>query len=158
MVDRSDLRLNPGAPPAAGARDPRERQRADGTTGLRRRSIHVPYAELHCHSNFSFLDGASHPEELVDEAVRLGLDALALTDHDGLYGIVRFAEAARRAGVPTVIGAELTLSPGSSPRTGIPDPAGQHLVVLARDRKGYALLSQAISQAHLEGGAKGAPA
>ena len=55
----------------------------------------VPYAELHCHSNFSFLDGASHPEELVSETVRLGLEALALTDHEGVYGVVRFAEAAR---------------------------------------------------------------
>ncbi|WP_376765999.1 PHP domain-containing protein [Amycolatopsis pithecellobii] len=52
----------------------------------------VPYAELHVHSNFSFLDGASHPEELVEEASRLGLDAIALTDHDGMYGAVRFAE------------------------------------------------------------------
>ena len=55
------------------------------------------YAELHCHSNFSFLDGASHPEELAEEAARLGLAALALTDHDGFYGVVRFAEAARAA-------------------------------------------------------------
>ena len=69
----------------------------------------VPYAELHCHSNFSFLDGASHPEELVEEAVRLGLEALALTDHDGFYGVVRFAEAARALGLPTIFGAELTL-------------------------------------------------
>jgi error-prone DNA polymerase len=52
------------------------------------------YAELHCHTNYSFLDGASHPEELVAEAERLGLDALAVTDHDGFYGIVRFALAA----------------------------------------------------------------
>ncbi len=58
----------------------------------------TPYAELHCHTNFSFLDGASHPEELVEEAVRLGLEALAVTDHDGCYGVVRFAEAARAAG------------------------------------------------------------
>jgi error-prone DNA polymerase len=70
----------------------------------------VPYAELHCHSNFSFLDGASHPEQLVEEAVRLGLEALAITDHDGLYGVVRFAEAARAHGLPTVFGAEITLS------------------------------------------------
>ncbi|MGH9267512.1 MAG: PHP domain-containing protein, partial [Acidimicrobiales bacterium] len=48
----------------------------------------VAYAELHCHSNFSFLDGASHPEELAEEAARLGLSALALTDHDGFYGVV----------------------------------------------------------------------
>ena len=69
----------------------------------------VPYAELHCHSNFSFLDGASHPEQLAEEADRLGLEALALTDHDGLYGVVRFAEAARTVGLPTVFGAEVTL-------------------------------------------------
>ena len=60
----------------------------------------VHYAELHCHSNFSFLDGASHPEELVEEAARLGLAALALTDHNGFYGVVRFAEAARPSPPP----------------------------------------------------------
>jgi error-prone DNA polymerase len=81
----------------------------------------VPYAELHAHSNFSFLDGASHPEELVEEAARLGLGALALTDHDGLYGVVRFAEAARALGVPTVFGAELTLG-RRHPQLGIADP------------------------------------
>ncbi len=52
------------------------------------------YAELHAHSGFSFLDGSSDPEELVAEADRLGLQALALTDHHGFYGVVRFAEAA----------------------------------------------------------------
>ncbi len=67
------------------------------------------YAELHCHSNFSFLDGASHPEELAEEAARLGLAALAITDHDGFYGVVRFAEAARPLALPTVFGTELTL-------------------------------------------------
>ena len=56
-----------------------------------------------------FLDGASHPEELAEEAARLGLEALALTDHDGFYGVVRFAEAAKAVGLPTVFGAELTL-------------------------------------------------
>jgi error-prone DNA polymerase len=62
----------------------------------------VPYAELHCHSNFSFLDGASHPEELAAGAARLGLTGLALTDHDGMYGVVRFAEAARAHGLAAV--------------------------------------------------------
>jgi len=69
----------------------------------------LAYAELHCHSSFSFLDGASSPEELVEEAVHLGLEALALTDHDGCYGVVRFASAARDLGLPTVFGAELGL-------------------------------------------------
>jgi len=116
----------------------------------------MAYAELHCHSNFSFLDGASHPEELVAEGARRGLSGLALTDHDGLYGIVRFAEAARAVGMPTVFGAELTLAPASA-RTGDPDPGGDHLVVLARDLDGYARLSRTIAEAHLAGGAKGEP-
>src|SRR5438132_4575406 len=102
----------------------------------RRRST-VPYAELHCHSNFSFLDGASHPEELAEEAVRLDLEALALTDHDGMYGVVRFAEAAAAVGLPTVFGAELTLDL-SRAQVGAADPDGRHLVVLARDPGGYA--------------------
>ena len=119
----------------------------------------MPYAELHAHSNFSFLDGASHPEELAAEAVRLGLSAVALTDHNGLYGAVRFAVAARAFGLATVFGAELTLSDIDGPhlRTGMPDPDGTHLVVLARDPEGYARLSRAIAEAHLEGGEKGRP-
>ena len=116
-----------------------------------RRSAPIrPYAELHCHSNFSFLDGASHPEELVEEAVRLGLEALAITDHNGFYGVVRFAEAARAVGLPTVFGAELTLG-AQSTRTGPPDPDGRHLVVLARDPAGYASLARTISRAQMEG-------
>ncbi|MCC6224894.1 MAG: error-prone DNA polymerase [Microthrixaceae bacterium] len=115
----------------------------------------VPYAELHAHSNFSFLDGASHPEELVEEAARLGLEALALCDHDGFYGIVRFAEAARAVGLPTVFGAELTLSAGAS-RTGDVDPDGRHLVILARDPVGYGRLARAISNAQMAG-SKGRP-
>src|SRR6266545_1745325 len=124
--------------------------------------VRVPYAELHCHSN-SFLDGGSHPEELAEEATRLGLEALALTDHDGMYGVVRFAEAARALGMPTVFGAELTMDrppgPGRPPprqRTGTPDPPGDHLVVLARDPAGYARLCRAISEAQMAG-SKGAP-
>ena len=69
----------------------------------------VPYAELHAHSSFSHLDGASLPEEMVEAAVAAGLSALALTDHDGMYGVVRFAEAAKTFGLPTIYGAELSL-------------------------------------------------
>jgi error-prone DNA polymerase len=129
----------------------------------------VPYAELHCHSNASFLDGGSHPEELAEEAARLRLEALAITDHDGMYGIVRFAEAARGLGLPTIFGAELTLpgaaearpgrtrpAAGAAGRTGTPDPAGEHLVVLARGAEGYGRLCRAISEAQMAG-AKGAP-
>ncbi len=115
----------------------------------------APYAELHAHSSFSFLDGASDPEALVEEAARLGLVALALTDHDGFYGVVRFAEAARTVGLPTIFGAELSLLPeakrstrGHAPE---PDPAGSHLLVLARDPIGYAALARTISEAQLAG-------
>ena len=81
----------------------------------------MPYAELHAHSAFSFLDGASTPEHLVSEALRLGLDALAITDHDGLYGIVRFAEAAADTSLRTLYGAELSLGL-PEPQMGIADP------------------------------------
>jgi len=138
----------------------------------------APYAELHCHSNFSFLDGASHPEQLAEEAARLGLEALALTDHDGLYGVVRFAEAARAVGLPTVFGAEITLPAAPEARARrrarpeadtqqqvpvasdgerhAPDPHGHHLLVLADGPTGYARLARALSLGHLAG-EKGSP-
>src|SRR3954468_16931350 len=121
------------------------RKRQPFVPAVERRKGSVPYAELHCHSNFSFLDGASHPEELAEEAVRLGLEALAITDHDGFYGVVRFAEAASAIGLPTAFGAELTI-PGARPTpAGVADPPGSHLLVLARDPTGYARLARAIT-------------
>ncbi|MBV9856909.1 MAG: error-prone DNA polymerase, partial [Streptosporangiaceae bacterium] len=114
------------------------------------------WAELHCHSAYSFLDGAASPEELVAEAVRLGLAAIAITDHDGMYGVPQFAQAAARRGMPrTVFGAELSLARA---REGEPDPEGRHLLVLARDPEGYRRLCSVISSAQLDGGEKGRPA
>src|SRR6266545_7889240 len=84
-----------------------------------------PFAELHCHSNFSFLDGASDADGLVQRAAALGLTGLAITDHQGLYGIVRFAAAAEAAGIRPVIGVEIELIDAAGP-----DPAG--LVIPAR--------------------------
>jgi error-prone DNA polymerase len=121
----------------------------------------VGWAELHCHSCYSFLDGAATPAELVAEAARRGVQALALTDHDGMYGVAQFAQAAAGASaagteIGTVFGAELSLDlPG--PRAGEPDPAGSHLLVLARDPEGYRRLCQVISAAQLAGGEKGRP-
>ncbi|HEU0191812.1 MAG TPA: error-prone DNA polymerase [Mycobacterium sp.] len=116
----------------------------------------VPYFELHTHSAFSFLDGASTPEELVEEAARLNLRGIALTDHDGLYGVVRFAEAARELDVATVFGAELSLGASAGrARTDEPDPPGPHLLVLARGPEGYRRLSRQLAAAHLAGGQKG---
>jgi len=152
---------------------------SDFTHGLIRPGV-VPYAELHCHSNFSFLDGASHPEELATEAARLGLEALAVTDHHGFYGVVRFAEAAKAVGLATVFGAEITLTAradggllecsvarsesdtdsqvdtGLVPDSHAPDPGGTNLVVLADGPEGYARLARVLSQGHLAG-EKGAP-
>ncbi|PPG19111.1 error-prone DNA polymerase, partial [Rathayibacter sp. AY1E8] len=116
----------------------------------------VPYAELHAHSHFSFLDGASKPEQLVEEAVRLGIDTLALTDHDGLYGIVRMAEAAQGHAVRTAFGAELSIGL-TSPQNGVADPEGTHLLVLARREEGYHRLARAITTAQLAGAEKGKP-
>jgi hypothetical protein len=195
----------------------------------------VPWAELHCHSAYSFLDGASTPGELIAEAAECGLTAIAITDHDGMYGVPQFAQSAARfreseeglgSNVATVFGAELSLDippvvtsaiaaaqePGAgpasgwragahsdekppeegeltgelageqagklagklaakgraggglarglpigTPRAGIPDPMGRHLLVLARDPEGYGRLCRVISAAHLAGGEKGRP-
>jgi error-prone DNA polymerase len=120
------------------------------------------WAELHCHSSYSFLDGASSPAELVAEAARRGLAALAITDHDGMYGVPQFAQAAAKlagqTGVKlgTVFGAELSLGLPTG-QGGIPDPVGRHLLVLARDPAGYQRLCWAISKAQLAGGEKGRP-
>ncbi len=84
-----------------------------------------PYVELHCHSNFSLLDGASHPEDLLKRAAELTMPALALTDHDAVYGAVRFAQAARQRGIRPVFGAELTLE-GES-----------HLTLVAESDQGW---------------------
>ncbi|WP_336659711.1 error-prone DNA polymerase [Leucobacter sp. USHLN153] len=137
----------------------------------------VPYAELHTHSHFSFLDGSSSPEDLMGEAARLGLTGIALTDHDGFYGAAAFAdaadaaarrqadraEAARAAGDPeppppplTVYGAELSLDL-DAPQLGAADPMGTHLLVLARGTGGYHRLAAAITEAQLGGGEKGRP-
>jgi error-prone DNA polymerase len=166
LSGRPKYRSAPGHPGDGGAAFPGDggdspawsykRPAYEAPAGLSRRTGLVPYAELHCHSNFSFLDGGSHPEELVEEAARLGLEALAVTDHDGMYGVVRFAEAARAVGVPTIFGAEISLGL-TRPQNGVADPEGTHLLVLARDPVGYTRLCRALSVGHLSGKEKGRP-
>src|SRR5205085_8911679 len=94
------------------------------------------YAELHCHSAYSFLDGASQPEELAVRAAKLGYEALALTDHDGLYGSLEVAHAAKHFGVRPITGAEVTLADGS------------HVTLLVEDARGYANLCRLLTAAH----------
>src|SRR5438105_2026898 len=95
------------------------------------------YVELHCHSAFSFLDGASLPEQLALTASQLGYPALALTDHNGLYGSMAFAQEAKQLGIQAITGAELTLLDGS------------HVTILAETPEGYANLCRLITEAHL---------
>jgi len=104
------------------------------------------YAELHCRSNFSFLCGASHPEELVARAHALGYTALALTDEASLAGVVRAHAAAKRVGLHLIVGAELQLT--HPPVKGRPDALpGPRLVLLAQSRRGYGNLSQWLTVA-----------
>ncbi len=96
----------------------------------------APYVELHTHSAYSFLDGASLPEELAARAAELGYDALALTDHDGVYGSLEFAHAAKHLGVRPITGAEITLADGA------------HVTLLCETRQGYTNLCRILTDAH----------
>jgi len=96
----------------------------------------MTYVELHAHSAYSFLDGASQPEELAARAAELGYEALALTDHDGVYGSLEFAHAAKHFGVRAITGAEVTLA------------GGTHVTLLAETAKGYANLCRLLTAAH----------
>ena len=172
----------PGGPDVGAGHQP-------GPEGAPRPVIPLPagpaspaWAELHCHSSYSFLDGASSPSDLVLEAAVRGLSVLAITDHDGMYGVPQFAQSAARlrdtgVSLGTAFGAELSLDlarkvgvrvgrarpddalrwPVGTPRTGVPDPSGRHLLVLARDPDGYRRLCRIISTAQLAGGEKGLP-
>ncbi|PZF56903.1 error-prone DNA polymerase [Curtobacterium sp. MCBD17_034] len=158
----SDKRSPGAAPPGDGGDSPAwSRKRVPYTpapASIVDDGLTVPYAELHAHSTFSFLDGASPPEHLFEEAARLHLHGLALTDHDGLYGAARMAEVAEtHSDVRTVYGAELSLGL-SEPQNGVADPEGTHLLVLARGQAGYHRLAAAMTSAHLSPGAeKGRP-
>src|SRR5947208_3206013 len=98
------------------------------------------YVELHCHSAYSFGDGASLPEELAFRAAELGYEALALTDHDGLWGSMEHAQACKSTGIRSITGAELTVSDG--------DARPFHLTLLVEDARGYRNLCRLVTEAH----------
>src|SRR3954471_23442155 len=108
--------------------------------------IAPPYVELHCHSAFSFLDGASLPHELAARAHELGYEALALTDHDSVSGSMEMAVAAHGLGLRAIHGAELTLTDG------------RHLTLLVEDARGWSSLCRVISRAHARTRDPGPPA
>ena len=98
----------------------------------------MAYVELHCHSAFSFLDGASHPVELANTAAAQGHEALALTDHDGLHGAMEMAQALTPLGIRPITGAEVTLDDG------------HHLTLLCEDARGYRNLCRLLTEAYKE--------
>lgn len=98
--------------------------------------VSAPYIELHAHSAFSFLDGASSPEELAETAAQMGYEAMALTDHDGVCGSLAFAHACRDVGIRALTGAEMSLDDGS------------HITLYAQNATGYANLCRLITLAH----------
>ena len=150
--DRYQVSVGPGGSDGRSRyQGPKDASSAQGPgSGPLLRQSSVDWAELHVHSQFSFLDGASDPEELVAAGAAAGLSSLALTDHNGLYGAVRFAHAAAEVGLDTVFGSELSIGltekiPGQT------DPDATHLLVLARSVEGYHQLSQTITEANLRG-------
>src|SRR5262249_19758333 len=98
--------------------------------------VFVMYVELHCHSAFSFLDGASLPDELVPTALELGYEALALTDHNSVSGSMEFAVAARALGLRPIHGAEVDLADG------------RHLTLLVQDAIGWGNVCRILTHAH----------
>ena len=115
------------------------------------------YVELHCHSAYSFLDGASHPEELAARAAELGYEALALTDHDGVYGSLEFAHAAKAFGVRPITGAEVTLRGGAHVTLLVETPAGLREPLPAPDRgaRGHSTQADRAGAARARSGVPG---
>src|SRR2546421_2272896 len=107
----------------------------------------VMYVELHCHSAFSFLDGASLPDELVPAALELGYEAIALTDHNSVSGSMEFAISARALGLRPIHGSEIDLDDG------------RHLTLLVKDASGWTNLCRILTRAHehTRDGRPGAP-
>ena len=142
---RQDLerRLEPDTPRSLAPRDAPDPLPPDAIDG-------APYVELHAHSNYSLLEGASSIEELVQAARAQGHRALALTDHDGMFGAMEFARAAKEAGLRPITGLELTLShpPDASADGDAPGlPLRSHLTLLAENQRGYANLCHLSSLA-----------
>src|SRR4051794_2185422 len=135
---------------------PRRREKRRRLSRARRGRRLVPaksmsYVELHCHSAYSFGDGASAPEELAHRAMELGYEALAITDHDGVWGAMEFAQACTAFGVRPIVGAELTITPATSSasRPVSPGLAGSfHVTLLVENADGWRNLCRLVTEAH----------
>ncbi|MBI2872984.1 MAG: DNA polymerase III subunit alpha [Chloroflexi bacterium] len=109
------------------------------------------FTHLHVHTEYSLLDGLSRTQSLVQRARELGMEALAITDHGGMYGVVEFYRACKEAGIKPILGCELYMAPESRHSKRPQDRSPHHLTVLARDNTGYRNLLQVVTKAHLEG-------
>ena len=109
------------------------------------------FTHLHVHTEYSLLDGISRIPQLVEQTSKLGMDALAITDHGSLYGVVDFYSAAHKAGVKPIIGCEIYEAKGSRTTKDPSEKSPHHLTLLAQDNTGYKNLIQLVSKAHLEG-------
>ena len=110
------------------------------------------FVHLHCHTEYSLLDGASRIKEFVSRTKELGMEAIAMTDHGVMYGVVDFYQEAKRQGVKPIIGCEVYLAPGSrQEREDVNGVKYYHLILLAENQQGYRNLVQLVSLAHIEG-------
>ncbi len=142
-----------GLATSPGARKEKQRQR---TYAKRRRPARPRYAELHTASAFSFLDGASQPEDLIERAAELDLPAVALADRNGVYGSPRFHKAAKAAGIRAIVGAEVVLTREEAPTKPVKSTRreasrrgaeGERLTLLVADRQGYRNLCRLLTSA-----------
>ncbi|HUD09089.1 MAG TPA: DNA polymerase III subunit alpha, partial [Candidatus Saccharimonadales bacterium] len=112
----------------------------------------IPFTHLHVHSHYSLLDGLAKIDELLDRAKELGMESLALTDHGVLYGAIEFYQKAKERGIKPIIGCEMYVAPnGLANKRAKIDDTRHHLILLAKNEKGYKNLLQLVSIAHLEG-------
>lgn len=111
------------------------------------------FVHLHCHTEYSLLDGAIRTKDLVKKAASLGMPAVAMTDHGNMFGTVEFFQAAQKAGVKPIVGCEAYVAPGSmlDKAAGSARDAAYHLTLLVQSAEGYSNLVKLISAAHLEG-------
>ena len=110
------------------------------------------FTHLHVHSEFSLLDGLGRITELVDAAAAAGMDSMAITDHGSLYGAVAFYQAARAKGIKPIVGVETYVAPRSmTSKEGKADSQPHHLILLAKDYRGYQNLCRLVTDAHIDG-------
>ena len=113
----------------------------------------APFVHLHCHTEYSLLDGAIRTKDLVRKAVEFGMPAVAITDHGNLYGAIEFYQAAEKAGIRPIVGCEAYVAPNSlrDRNAASAKEAAFHLTLLAANAEGYRNLVKLITAAHLEG-------